>query len=462
MARKKNGSFVGASMLDVDVDALTYKHTIANAIGDTARIFDRITGQNGHSAVDTINHDGTAGRGSLLGVPIAGQYIGRFLAVTSPSGGKDGSLGATWLVAVPVWIPPGESEFTVEIVGINLEGLRLKAYWKTSAWAQVGDQAEVTLDNRGRLGDEDSSWRASFTGLNAGATGLLRYLFVEGSTLSMGSRAFFRSWGLYRRRNSVAAAVAARRTSNLFGVTVPGAAEGLANLPFDAALFVNREAYHGYLTAYENRNQNALEEYITGWPCGGNKDYAHVDHDGAAAPDASDPARSRFMAHTRSLYANEPEIPFPLWCESFGAFKTDGGLVVDAVQPPTLGMLGWYAPWPDAGTPARTMRRLSMQYPDFQAAASRLKFACLVGSDAALITDWDASVVASTTVTAPFVALTGTPVASTLAVATGSALGFTGDQQAQLQLQLVKTRAVGPARAIKSIALLGWCLYYEP
>ena len=454
MARKKNGSFVGASMLDVDVDALTYKHTIANIIGDTARIFDRVTGQNGHGAGDTINHNGTSGRGSLLGIPIVSQYVGRALDVTSPSGGKDGSLGATWLVAVPVFIPPGETSYTVEVVGQGLESMRLTAYFKTSAWVQVGDQAEVALDDRGRVAGVDNRFLGKFTGLTSG----LRYFFIEGSSLGMASNAFLRSWRLYAFRNSPVADVAPRRPSpNAFGVTVPGAAEGMANVPFDTALFADREALHGYLTAYENRNQNALEEYITGWPVGGNNTYTHVDHDGAAAPDATNPARSRFMAHTLSLYAAEPEIAFPLWCEAYGAFRTDGGLVVDAVQPPTLGMLGWYAPWSSSGA-LTNMRRTEIQLPDFQSAASKLKYAVLVGFDAGLIADWD---VVLGGVTGAFSAFTGMPT-NCLAVATGSALAFTGDTPGTLTLQLVKTRVAGAARAIKSCTLLGACLYFEP
>ena len=465
MARKKNAAFVGASILDVDVDALTYTHTMANACGDTARIFDRVTGQNAHSASDTINHDGTAGRGSLLGVPIAAQWIGRNISVTSPAAGKDGSVGQTWLIATPVFIPPGETALTVEVVGTFLQDLQLKAYFKTSAWAQVGDQLEVTLADKGSIkGNSVDAWRGSFTGLPSG----LCYFFIEATTLAAstgdpgeGGVAFasLYSWGLYARRKKAVADVAARRASNIFGVTTPGATEGMANVSFDGALFANREALHGYLTAYENRNQNALEEYITGWPCGGNASYTHVDHDGAAAPDASDPARSRFMAHTRSLYAAEPEIAWPLWCEAFGAFKTDGGLVVDAVQPPTLGMLKWYAPWSSSGA-LTTMRRLQMQYPDFQSAASRLKVACLVGFDTGTIGDWD---VTTGGVTAAFsTTFSGMPSGNCLAVATGTGLAFTGDSQAAHNLALVKTRATGLARAIKSCTLLGSCLYFEP
>lgn len=461
MARKKNASFVGASILDVDVDALTYKHTIANIVGDTARIFDRVTGQSGHSASDTINHDGTAGRGSLLGVPLVAQWVGRSLTVTTPAGGKDGSVGATWLVAVPVFIPPGETEFTVEMVMRGIESTDvMKAYFKTSAWAQVGDQLEATLDDKGSITGLWRAWRANFTGLTSG----LRYFFVEVSTISTSSSAVFGGWALYAKRKKAVADVSPRRALNDFGVTTPAAAEGMANVAFDTALFANREALHGYLTAYENRNQNALEEYVTGWPCGGNASYTHVDHDGAAAPDASDPARSRFMAHTRSLYAAEPEIAWPLWCEAFGAFKTDGGLVVDAVQPPTLGMLKWYAPWSSSGA-LTTMRRLQMQYPDFPSATSappqpsRLKFACLVGFDVGAIIDWDATVGG---VTGGFSAFSGMPSGNCLAVATGTALAFTGDSQATHNLALVKTRATGAARAIKSCTLLGSCLYFEP
>jgi hypothetical protein len=106
------------------------------------------------------------------------------------------------------------------------------------------------------------------------------------------------------------------------------------------------------------------------------------------------------------------------------------------------------------------MRRLQMQYPDFQSAASRLKFACLVGFDVGAIGDWDATVGG---VTSQFsTVFSGMPSGNCLAVATGVALAFTGDSQATHNIALVKTRATGAARAIKSCTLLGSCLYFEP
>lgn len=462
MARKKNTTFTGSVIADVDIDALTFQRAIENAIGDTALVFDKVTGSNGEA--NTINHGGTAGRGSLLGVPVAQQYIGRRVNLDYTAGGAvtdkfGGGGGQTWLIACPVFIPPGETEMMVEVTAYNLGDVNLVAYFRTSVFATVGDAAVKVLEDQG-----DGIRRALFSGLTSG----LCLFFVDATTRVMGTEPYLQSWRIYPRRDR-SPRTAARSTSQEVGVTTPAATEGVANVAFDSSLFAPGVPLHGYLTAKENRNQNGLTEYITGWPAADNAAYTHVDHDGAGAADAADPARSRFLAHTRSLYAAEPEIAWPLGSWAFGAFRpVDGGFVVNALEPPTYGMLNWYAPWPTAGT-VTTMSQMLLQMPDFQTSASRLKMAMLVGSDAGLISDWDGRAGLDGAVgIGAFAAVTGTTVAGRLGLATATALAFTGDgvlttdAQALAVFRLVKTRSAGAARSIKSIALLGACLYFEP
>jgi hypothetical protein len=187
-----------------------------------------------------------------------------------------------------------------------------------------------------------------------------------------------------------------------------------------------------------------------------------VDHDGAGNPALTNPARSRFMAHTRSLYAAEPESEMPIFTDAMGAFKTDGSLVVNLLNPPTFGMLDWYAPWP-IQTAQQSVRQVSVKWPDFQTANSGLKAIVLVGSDGFtdIGTDWTASIRTrngvSTTTCGAFIALDAN---NRYWRATASAIPFNAEDGDICELLMEKT--AGALEAINQIVLLGWHVYFDP
>lgn len=460
MARKKNAAFAGASPFEVDVDALTLKATIENAVGDVALIHDRVTGQNGHSAADTINHTG-GGRGSLLGGALWNQWIGRDLGYTGVGSGKDAVPGPIWLCAMPVFIPDGEegNTFEVEVVAdLNFSWYTPVIRLTTSAGVAIDVQALVEVGVGATAGH--IIYRATF---DAPATQLI-LVFLEADTSKQGASAgSLYSWsgGFFRIGNP---GTASRNTSgSTVGVTTPSATEGVAHVDLEAGLFVLGDAIDGYTVSRLNRNINGLEEYLTGWPAAGNADYVHVDHDGAGVADDADPARSRFHAHTRSLYASEPEIDFVLWAEAFGAFAQDGGAVVDvAASPPTAGMLSWFAPYPLA-VALTTIRRLILRYPDFQTSSSRLKWAILVGSDqTADLSNWQVGITGPGTAAAsPGAAFAVGGSSTVLALATGTALAFTGDGITTTAVNTERTAGVFDTGR-DEIFVLGACLYFEP
>ena len=424
MARVLSSSFVGATPLEADVDALTFRRVMRGVAGDLARIGDDLTGQN--SPATPITHVG-GGQGALLGTPLWQQYIGRAINYTNPGSGKDATPGATWLCAQPVWMPDGETEVDVEVtVSGSFEALDPIVRITTSAGVAIDVQPLRRRDDiRGR-----QVWGCRLTNL----TRQLCLVLLEADTTSLGDDVFscaVWTWRGFFRRIRPQRTATKNETGANCGVTTPGATEGVALVDFDDHRFADRRAIDGHMVAYLNRNLRGIEEFGSGWPAGGNASYTHVDHDGAGAADDTNPARSRFSAATRSLYANEPEVDFPLFSEAFGAMRLDGGSVVDstASSPPTAGMLGWFAPYPLTAA-AQVLRQAYLRIPDFQSAASRLRWAILVGTDqAADITNWTGRVGGTVGPgSAAFgAAFAAGPSSSVLALATGTGLAFAAD-----------------------------------
>ncbi len=460
MAREKSSAFEGASQYDVDVDALTHTRVIQSIIGDVALVHDRISGQNAHGA-DVITHDGTAGRGSLLGVP-NNQWIGANLSCAGAAAGaaKNGDTGTTWIIAKPYWIAGGETEVVVEL---HTQGTPRRiepvAYFKSSTtYADVGD-VRVPME---RVDVAGTVLRCTIRGL----TSALRLFFIEVQTDELiGQDWFVDSLTITPQRQRAAGqnAPPPRRATNDYGVTIPSATQGVAHVDFDASWFADSAALDGYLLAFANRNINGLEECMRGWPCGGNLDYVHVDHDGAGAADDVDPARSRFMAHTRSLWAAEPELEWQIISEGYGAFLVNGYMVVD--HTPTVGMLEWFAPY-ITDQVATTIRKVQAAMPDFQTGSSRLKWAILCGSNATNVNaaTWTAAANAGgADGSLAVAAVSGSPTnpggGNALQLATGSALAFTADSVVQIAISL--DRSAGVFTAGENV-LLGFCLYFDP
>lgn len=468
MARKKNATFVGTSPFVVDVDAETLKSTIENAIGDTALIFDKLTGSNGETS--TINHTGGP-RGSVLGVPLWNQHIRRSIHYTGTGAAKGGTPGSVFLLAMPFFLPDGETTLRVRVIVSNVSDfsginprLRITSTagvtQKEAAFQQV---ASPESDMGGLVG----SFEAQVSGLTASTAYLC---FVEGTTqglaqtdrLTIGSVVSIVSWhGYFGRERSGSSSPPQLSGSNVVGVTTPSATEGLAHINFQDTTFAVFDGLDGYQTTYLLRNLHGIEEFGSGFPAGGNSTYTHVDHTSGGVPDDSDPARSRFHAGTRTLYANEPEFDFPGIAECCGSFGKDGlpTANVGATQP-TAGMLSFFTPYPLSAA-LTTLRRVSMRAPDFQTATSKLKWIALVAGDA--LANWSVTVdtgVAPTSTGAVGAAFAVGGSATCLGVASGTALGFTGDAMHSVLVQSSKSTAF--AATYTEFFLVGFCLYWEP
>lgn len=466
MTRKKNTTFQGISVFDVDVDQPTFGRVVEAGIGDTALIFDRATGENGETSV--IDHTGS-GSGCPLGLPLVNQRIGRSLNLTTPAA-KDANGGTGLMIIAPyvIAMPPGEDTLVVEVF-MSLEGNAtvdtLGPYCRIIEQS-TGDE----LDNRDMIavdmGDGLTMFTTTFSGLTPG------YLFVfptidtervagGSSTVAIGAL----EQVIIRHDLGMALnpTIGQSETTALrIGVQTPGATEGLFHRNIATAMFADEDAVDSYMLASWNQNLNALDEFITGRPAAGGPTYVHVDHDGAGSPDTVDPARSRFEAHTRSLYANEGQVALPILCESWGAWMDVGKFTVDLAEPPTLGCLEWYAPW-QMPTTTTYLRSAKVIFPDFSpatGASTNLKMGVLIGSDSsAAVSNW-----AFRATTDTGIGDAGTPVAvtgfsNTLWFVEITNIEFTADSE-----DLVRVRGArsGAKTGIGELAILSWCLAFKP
>lgn len=443
MPRKKNTNFAGAPMVDVDVDALTFKRVIENAVGDTARAYDRMTGENGET--NTMIHDG-AGRGCLLGVPWCNQWVGRSLQLQQVvSGtGKHGGDGPTWLAAAPWYVPTNEDRAVIELlaesIGQTMQGA-LRAVQMLTNGTEVTSAVFVDVG--------DGILRAELTGLEYGTWTILG---IHGETQNRGGAATLDSITVYTGRGrSGAAAMPSRTTADDYGVTDPGTAP-IWNRDFSTVLFDAGNTINAFITAGLNRLQNGMMEYARNWPAGDDASYTHADSG------STNPSRSEFLAHTRAGFANEGIPPLPLMQNFYGACKADGYFVVDAAEPPTEGMLDWYAPWPktSAALPVDIAKH-HINVPDFPTTGGNLEVAVLAMAGPAFAGTWSITVdVGAATVTANFAAVGSTPFLFASATLPGT---WTPDAGNDVNIGINRTAG---ARAVGEICILGDALAFDP
>jgi len=436
MARKKNSTFVGSPMADVDVDSLIYKRWIEAAVGDTALVQDKLTGLNGET--NTIVHTGAAGRGCVLGIPLVNQALHKKFTFT----GSGKAIGDTRVLCTAFFVPLGETQISIDIVAFSETPCKISVY--DTSYTLI-DSVDANMASTTVLSVTPGALHIFEVRVNT--DDLFLNLYATETTIFSVCIHFGRVGG------SQPAILPA--SSPLNGQSPQTSADAVFKIDFDSQLFASQMPVSGRTATLLNRQQNSLLEFLTGWPSG-NAAYAQIDSG------TSDPATSRFHAATRAGtdLAAEGELQFPLLCAFLGSAMTDGTFAVNAAQPPTSGLLEFYAPWvlTTAALPQNAfVQRIKM--PDFQTASSRLK-AVAIGTKGP---SWDAAKPWQATfscggagVTSTFTDVGG---GSNLVIATASAIAFTGDANANCVVAL--TRAAG-ARAIEEFALLGVAFYFAP
>lgn len=439
MARIKNSSFVGSPMVDVDVDALTFTRTIRDAIGDTARAYDRMSGSNGETG--TMIHDG-AGRGCLLGIPWCNQWIGRDCRLVNATAGtaKHSGDGPTYLAAAPFYVPPGEETAFVCAHTNGGPGIPFEQNAEAVVYSTAGAVVVRApfIDGIATLSPLTSGEHILTIEVVTRAT--LNAFEWESVSIHMG------------RVRSGGGASPSRTTENDYGVTDPGTSP-IWWRDFDAVMVTDEYPIHGYITAGLNRAQHGLFEYLTGWPAGDDVDYTHADSSDQA------PTRSEFLAHARAGFANEGVPSFPVQMVFLGAAKRDGYFVVDAAEPPTEGMLEWYAPWPktSAALPV-TIATQRFNMPNMPVVSGMLHVSVLALQGPAFGGTWSMSMTQAgvATATANFAAVGGS---TNLLRAKTTFSAFQPDNVGAVVLNINRTAG---ARAVGEIAILGYSFWISP
>jgi hypothetical protein len=332
MSNIRNSTFVGSPVADVDVDQLTFKRALHDAIGDTQLAEDVLTGDNSPPASSTVDHrglDGSLYRGSLIGAPLVqciwpangGITYGPSLAHTS---GDD-----VYIIVQPFYLPKGETQ--IDIIVYTPYTQSLVAEVRTLTGGTLIDSVELRLVEPGvrRMFISDLTPATRYylaVRASLAATGVLAVPVPE-----MEIRGFFLG---FLRQTSAPLMTVPKLTSSPFSLTTTTASGAtiMSQPTFDTALSADNQALSSYHCSRLNRKQNGLDEYLTGAPCAGNAAYTLVDSG------STNPTQSAFHDHSQSGKANEPLIDFPVWGQPWGGCQTDGTLAgfQGTWEPPAL------------------------------------------------------------------------------------------------------------------------------
>lgn len=291
MARKKNTSFVGSSVRDIARDASIYARVIDNAAGDLQLLYDRVTGENAHTAGELITHKGS-GNGCPINIPHGSQMINRNLRLA----GAGSSGQEYYIIIIPVFVPNNNQtlyKFDVDVDTYDDEQTICEV--RSSTWAlDSSDPGEVITPERGNA----TTVRYHLT-LGAG----WRFLAVKRKLYfdEVDTRALLSGWRLYPWYLS---------TQLTNGIDVPGSSAAgnpypslstltptvAAQNTIDTAMTAANSPLDPWVLTRLNRMIGAMWEYLTGSPTPGNNTIT----------------LSTTRNHNRANFTAEPLIELPI------------------------------------------------------------------------------------------------------------------------------------------------------
>lgn len=432
MVRKKNANLVGSPPPHVARDASIMSQTIDNASGDFALVFDKVTGANGHSSSDTINHSGS-GRGCPLSISIAEQYIDRSIALVGSV-----TQDEYYILAVPIFVPAGTQSYVLEV------------------------------ENRTTVADEvlycevrNTSWTATTGPIPAEDVTLIRkrwYLTLgTGLQFLLVSRTLYPGidfdqlfgWRLY------VDAVAAGDGNGLNPVS--SSASG-SNFPALATMTPSTvETLHTNQTSTDspldswvltrlNRQINTMWEFLTGAKVPGNFAYQC----------------STVRLLNQATWTAEPAIDFPLACIALSCVAVSGpkpfvGTIGTAA--PTTGPIDWvrYPQTQPLNTP-RVISRVRVQAPSFSTSPSNLKAEALFYAYAGdALGNWQARIFGPSATAFATLTQIGT---TSFWRASITGVPYTAGAMQNFQLEIQSTTLASPIA--NEVLVLGWTLYFDP
>ncbi len=446
MARKKNASFVGSPTVDVARDSSIFARWVANAAGDLALVYDKITGENGHSATDTINHSGS-GRGCPLALPIGSQQINRNLRIVGAVNQAD-----FYILVFPVFVAAGTQRYVLEVDTTQYDDDQITAEVRSTAWAIVDDPQIGTREPPGRGG----LTVRFFLTLGAGwqYVAVKKYLRHD----DVDPNGYLHSWRMWPEW-------LAPGSSN--GLTVAGS--GAAGNPYasmssitpaimasetiDSDMVKDNSPLDAWVLTRLNRQLGALWEHLTGAPI----------------PGAETATCATLRNHDRVVFPAEPLIEFPMMSLALSCMKVDNVTIKSdfvgtmATTAPIEGPIDWvrYPQTTVAGTVV-AVSRTYVYFPSFRdfAGGSALAGRVLIldYSTAGIGGNWQARFTIDGNVSAwvSFSAIAGT----NLYQATFTGLLFSADAACETVLE-IRNNTAG-AIGGQEIIVLGYGLAFTP
>lgn len=319
MARKVNSSFQGINVLDVDPNALTRTRIFENSAGDTALVHDMMTGDN--SPPRTLDASGD-GYGCRLGIPIANQHCFSYRAYTNSAPGiEDDREVAVWSTVAKQ--PPGE--ITISCFLNILDGSVNPAFlWRFEA-------IEVSTGTTTASAIISPANFAVLTGLTPGT--VYWYRVVAPSLHNQKDPVQINSVNLgfaHRQVNPYCLTIGGSDVSNSTNFSTSLVSDGYVFdfHDFDEDEFADGYLISGYHVTKLNQNQNALQEFLTGAPAGGNVTRKIIP--GASQSAYYDHAAVGTQYANMANFAHIPIAGFGLGCIPLGGNGEDskGGFKV--------------------------------------------------------------------------------------------------------------------------------------
>lgn len=465
MTRTRNGTFSGLSIFDGDIDAPMFGRALKEIDQDLNTVYDRITGDNSPGSapvIQVMDHSGVANSGSLLGIPLI-NYVAPFSAWSLGMPAADTATygGDFYVIACPIFVPAGETTYALEVISAEESDFGFFVSIYDTTGALITEEAQMSYD------ETISSYVAypQFV-----TTGALYYLFVRARVDDTTSNLSFRGCLMYPSRpltpttqpvfqegaaqggtDNPIPVPSATAYSAYGGAPTAVAAGSIAFETIHDAMFTDDYAIAGWIPTTLNLNIDAVYEALLGAPVDGNATVTNADSG------STDPATSRFIAHTQAGFGNEPKVDYPVMAEPVGCCLTTGDFMTDNTVPPVVGLLTRYAPFPRAVTES-VGHALRLMMPDFQAADLRFSFLFVQAPGKGTPTNWQVRVKNVTSgVSSSLVSLTqlGT---TPFYVATVTNADLTADALASYEMRMKS----GGAFAFGEIAFLGWAAYFDP
>lgn len=459
MTRTRNGSITGTYDFDADVDAPTFARVLREIAQDVHMLYDSVTGQNSPGsapAIQVIDHSGAAGAGALLGMTSWQQpvWVRPFMS--------EGDLatyaingGSVILLAKPHFVCDGENVLVVEVdADEDAEDLYCEVYSAAGALIQSSRMSWASGAVSSESGEPrgNGTWRAIF---QFTSTGVQTYVVVRRIYEAGRNWCALQAWRGFSGRVGGPAQAAFPANGNNLPVTTGGTGIGAWELLHDE-MFTADYALAGHLPNRLNRMLNGLWEYVTGAPVPGNASVQNAN----------------FKDHRRAAYATEPLIQLPWFGEGLGAYGWNGDVgggeawaLVDTADPPTDGMVSWFAPYP-VDVAETTVHRCSVFCDNFDYSTMQLK--CTVLATADMLSDafkytptaWEARVYNSAAGTpgSGWVAFTQI---GTLPLLAATIYVTPPSPGAHNPFELRTRRPTG-TYTFGELAILGWDFFFEP